>query len=227
MTGRVGAIVLAGGRSTRFGRDKLAEPLDGRPLLEHAIEAVRSVADEIVVVAAPEAPEATGATSPSAPGAPDPSTSPATPPGVRVVRDPEPFAGPLAGLATGLDALDDDIDRVIVVAGDMPGLVPAVLTRLLDALDGPAEPATAATDTAPRAVVLRHGADTPPLPLAIDPHRARTAARAALERGDRRLRDLVTALDATTIPEPTWRADDPDAATLRDIDVPDDLAPRA
>ncbi|MGH2474787.1 MAG: NTP transferase domain-containing protein, partial [Candidatus Limnocylindrales bacterium] len=31
---RIGAIVLAGGRSSRFGRDKLAEPMDGRPLLD-------------------------------------------------------------------------------------------------------------------------------------------------------------------------------------------------
>ena len=37
----VAAIVLAGGRSSRFGRDKLAEPVDGRPLLDHAIDAVR------------------------------------------------------------------------------------------------------------------------------------------------------------------------------------------
>ena len=29
----VTGLVLAGGRSSRFGRDKLAEPIDGRPLL--------------------------------------------------------------------------------------------------------------------------------------------------------------------------------------------------
>ena len=40
----VSAIVLAGGASTRFGRDKLAEPVDGRPLLHHAAEAVAAVA---------------------------------------------------------------------------------------------------------------------------------------------------------------------------------------
>ena len=37
----VTGLVLAGGRSSRFGRDKLAEPIDGRPLLWHAIDAVR------------------------------------------------------------------------------------------------------------------------------------------------------------------------------------------
>ena len=55
-TPRVSAVVLAGGRSVRFGRDKLAEPIDGRPLLHHAIDAVRPVAPEIIVVAARGAP---------------------------------------------------------------------------------------------------------------------------------------------------------------------------
>ena len=55
MTERIGAIVLAGGRSSRFGRDKLAEIVDGRPLLDHAIDAVRAVATDIVVVVAPGA----------------------------------------------------------------------------------------------------------------------------------------------------------------------------
>ena len=33
----VAGVVLAGGRSTRFGRDKLAEPYRGMPLLHHAV----------------------------------------------------------------------------------------------------------------------------------------------------------------------------------------------
>ena len=48
----VSAIVLAGGRSSRFGADKLAASMDGRPLLQHAIDAVARVADEVIVVLA-------------------------------------------------------------------------------------------------------------------------------------------------------------------------------
>ena len=117
MTERIGAIVLAGGRSSRFGRDKLAEPIDGRPLLHHAIAAVQSVAGDVVVVVAP-------------------GQDPALPEGVRLVHDAAAFEGPLAGLAAGLEALDPDIDRVVVVAGDMPTLEPAVLKRLV-AMLGP------------------------------------------------------------------------------------------
>ena len=44
-------IVLAGGRSRRFGRDKLGEPLGTKPLLQHAIDALSQVTSEVVVVA--------------------------------------------------------------------------------------------------------------------------------------------------------------------------------
>ena len=193
MTGRIGAIVLAGGRSSRFGRDKLAEPIDGRPLLHHAIAAVRTVADEIVVVAAP-------------------GQEPAVPAGVRVVRDEAAFEGPLAGLATGLAALDGDIQRVVVVAGDMPTLRPAVLARLLAAV-GPT------TDLA----LLEVSGESVPLPMAVQRDAARKGVARSLETGARRLRALSTELRTSVVAEATWRLDDPDGATLRDIDTPADL----
>jgi molybdopterin-guanine dinucleotide biosynthesis protein A len=44
------AIVLAGGSSRRFGEDKGVVKLGGKPLLGHVVDAVRSVADEVIVV---------------------------------------------------------------------------------------------------------------------------------------------------------------------------------
>ncbi len=99
----VSAIVLAGGRSTRFGRDKLAEPLDGVPLLWRTIEAVRAVADDIVVVVAP-------------------GSEPELPADVRVAYDPATGQGPLVGVLAGLEAVRHD--TVLVVGGDMPWLRP-------------------------------------------------------------------------------------------------------
>jgi molybdopterin-guanine dinucleotide biosynthesis protein A len=194
MTERIGAIVLAGGRSTRFGRDKLAEPIDGRPLLEHAIAAVRALATDIVVVAAPDA-------------------NLDVPDDVRLAHDPVAFEGPLAGLAAGLGALDPAVDRVLVVAGDMPTLVPAVLQRLLDALAFGADAAILGGDDG----------ETAPLPLALRRRRAQAAVATLLDAGERRLRAAPQVLDAEVIPETTWRRDDPTAATLRDIDTPEDL----
>ena len=112
----VTAIVLAGGRSSRFGRDKLAEAVGGRPLLDHAIEAVRPLASEVIVV------RRTGDDS-------------SPPPGTRVVHDPVAFEGPLVGLRAGLAEAASDM--VLVVAGDMPDPAPDVLALLRDALDDP------------------------------------------------------------------------------------------
>jgi molybdopterin-guanine dinucleotide biosynthesis protein A len=111
---RVSAIVLAGGRSSRFGRDKLAEPIDGKALLDHAIDAVRPTATEVIVVVAPD-------------GAPTERA------GVRVVRDSTAFEGPLAGLLAGLEAAREP--AVLVTGGDMPDLSPAVAEVLLAELD--------------------------------------------------------------------------------------------
>jgi len=92
--GPFSAIVLAGGRSSRFGRDKLAEPLAGRPLLDHAVRSVAGVARDVVILG---------------PGLPvsSPAGSMAVPRGVtvRFVPDAEPFAGPLVALAAGLVVL--------------------------------------------------------------------------------------------------------------------------
>jgi molybdenum cofactor cytidylyltransferase len=53
LTGYV-ALVLAAGRATRFGSDKLRAPLDGRPLLHHAIGAARAApVDRVILVARP------------------------------------------------------------------------------------------------------------------------------------------------------------------------------
>ena len=45
----VTGVVLAGGRSTRFGRDKLAEPYRGMPMLQHAVLRLGEVCSEVIV----------------------------------------------------------------------------------------------------------------------------------------------------------------------------------
>jgi molybdopterin-guanine dinucleotide biosynthesis protein A len=190
---RVGAIVLAGGRSSRFGRDKLAEPVGGRPMLDLAIDAVRVVAIDIVVVTAPDG-------------------SPTNSPDVAIARDARAFEGPLAGLAAGLAAFDPSVRRAIVVGGDMPSLVPPVLQRMLDELAS-ADVVVLETDDGPR-----------PLPLAIRPVVVRPVIDRLLAAGERRLRALLTAVRVVALDQATWRQDDPDGASLRDVDVPEDLS---
>jgi molybdenum cofactor guanylyltransferase len=192
MTERTAAIVLAGGRSSRFGSDKLAEMIDGRPMLDRAIDAVRTVSSIVVVVASEGA-------------------SPSVDDGVTVVHDRHAFEGPLAGLATGLAGLGSFVEQVVVVGGDMPTLVPAVLERLVAALEGH-DAAVLADEAGPR-----------PLPMAIRPSVAGPAVERLIAGGERRLRALIGELDADVIPPSIWRRDDPTGATLIDVDTPADL----
>jgi molybdopterin-guanine dinucleotide biosynthesis protein A len=190
----LGAIVLAGGRSSRFGRDKLAERVDGRPLLDHAVDAVLQMADDVVVVTAPDG-------------------DPVVPAGVRVTRDAAPFEGPLAGLLVGLEATRRPI--VVVVGGDMPGLVPAVLAALADALADPAVDAAALEFAGRRQQV--------PIVLRRDP--AREAIRRCVADGERQLGVALDGLAVRLLAPEEWQALDPSAASLRDVDRPEDLGP--
>lgn len=188
-------IVLAGGRSTRFGRDKLAEIVDERPLLHRAVDAVAGVCTEVVVVIGPDQP------------------TPELPAGVaiRIVRDPEPFGGPLVGLLAGLEEAREPI--ALVVAGDMPTLQPEVLAALLRSLD----------DTDSEVGLLEHQGRATPLPAALRNGAATPVAQRLLAQGERRLTALMDSLRARVIEESDWRGLDPAAATLRDIDLPGDL----
>jgi len=190
----VSAVVLAGGRSSRFGRDKLAEPLDDGTVLTRAIRAVEAVASDVVVVAGPD------------------STF-ELPSGTRLARDAEPGGGPLVGVLAGLEAAA--YERVLIVGGDMPWLVPGVLAALLAALEPDHE-----------AAALKSDGRVQQLPLAVRRGPALSAARVLTAAGGRRLGALVEVLDTGVVPELAWRPLDPDAATLRDVDVPEDL-PRA
>ncbi|MFO1541546.1 MAG: molybdenum cofactor guanylyltransferase [Chloroflexota bacterium] len=225
MESGITGIVLAGGRSRRFGSDKLATVLAGRPLVEHAIDALATVADEVVVVIAADAVPGTA-------GAPGQGSGP-VPPGVRavhaaaevrpwlrVVRDGMPDAGPLAGFLAGAWAAHHP--ALVVVAGDQPALVPDVLALLAARVGMPAADGLP-TPRAAQLAATGAAEDGVPLPFAADRDAAVVAAEGLLRDGARSLRALLLTLGAATIPAATWRQLDPDGATLRDVDVPADL----
>jgi molybdopterin-guanine dinucleotide biosynthesis protein A len=191
----VTGVVLAGGRSTRFGRDKLAETYRGMPLLHHAVLRLGEVCSEVIVVTAPDALERP------------------LPIGVdiRVAGDPVEGEGPLAGLHVGLLAARHEV--ALVAAGDMPELQTRVLIEMLRVAD------EAETD----AVALADGDQTRPLPCIVRTTKGIDVAHALLHDGRRALRDLLDALRTAVIDEETWVALDPGRRTLFDVDEPDDL----
>lgn len=198
----VAGIVLAGGRSRRFGEDKLARPVDGRPLLHHAIHALVGLVSEVLVVVAPGA---------------QPALPTSLPVAIRVVHDPEAFGGPLVGLGAALAAATHPL--AIVVGGDMPRLVPAVLARLVVAVQtgGPG-------GAVAHAAILEVAGDRiQPLPTVLDVDVARDVSRRVIDAGGRSLRALLLEMGPVVVPATVWREIDPTGATVADIDLPAEL----
>ena len=105
----VAAAILAGGLARRLGGiDKAALRLGDARIVDRQLARLREVADPIFVVAARQGP------------------SPA--PGIEVIADLVPGAGPLGGIYTAIAA--SPRPRTLVVAGDLPFL-PLPLLRLL------------------------------------------------------------------------------------------------
>jgi molybdenum cofactor cytidylyltransferase len=118
---RIAAVVLAAGKSSRMGRNKLLEPVDGKAMIVHVVDAVlASAAKPVVVVTGNEADRVRAALA-----------------GRRVtfVHNAE-FAGGLSNsLRTGLAALPADCDGAFVCLGDMPRVQPAALDKLIAAFN--------------------------------------------------------------------------------------------
>ena len=105
----VSAIVLAGGRARRLGRDKAAIPVGGVRVLDRVLSVLAGLCDDIVVVGR--------------------SVWSGAPTDVRFLEDQTPGQGPLGGLWTGLGAIRHE--RALVVGCDMPFLTGDLLRELL------------------------------------------------------------------------------------------------
>ena len=103
------AALIAGGKSTRMGRDKATLIVDGVPLWRHQLDTLAATGPaELFVAGKCEA-------------IPDG--------GARIVADEWPDCGPLGGIATAL--AHACLPWVLVLAVDMPAMTPGFLTSLL------------------------------------------------------------------------------------------------
>jgi molybdopterin-guanine dinucleotide biosynthesis protein A len=112
-----GAIILAGGKSSRMGSPKAALDWHGSTLVRRVTGlAQRSVEGPVVVVRASE------------------QQLPPLHPSVEVVADAREGRGPLQGLAAGLAAIGDRADVAYVSSTDVPLLHPAFIRRVIGAV---------------------------------------------------------------------------------------------
>jgi len=117
------ALVLAGGRSTRFGdRDKAVADLAGTPMIRRVVDRIAGVVSEVVINCRADQVDAIA-------GAFDDSDF--TP---EFAVDREPDEGPMAGIARGLEAVA--AEYTFVVACDMPFVDPEFVAALFERADG-------------------------------------------------------------------------------------------
>jgi molybdenum cofactor cytidylyltransferase len=125
---RIGALVLAAGEGRRFGGTKQLAEFEGRPLLEHALAAVRDVSPRVVVLG----------------HAADEIRAAVELHGAEPVVCERWAEGQSASLRCGVEALPD-LDAVVVMLGDQPGITPDVIAAALDAFDPERDDAVRAT----------------------------------------------------------------------------------
>jgi len=120
--GRVAAVVLAAGRSTRMGAiNKLIAEIGGKPLVRIAAEqALASSARPVIVVTGHQREKVEEALA----GLP-----------VRFAHNPDFAEGLGASLRTGIAAVPDDVDGAVICLGDMPQVDAALIDRLIAAFD--------------------------------------------------------------------------------------------
>jgi molybdopterin-guanine dinucleotide biosynthesis protein A len=187
-------IILAGGRSSRFGTDKASAVYRGRPLLQVACDALGAVCASLVVVAAP--------------GQPLPALSVSRP--LDVVYDRVPFQGPLPALAAGFRATTAEL--ALVAAVDLPLLRPALLEFLLSLVAGH------------DAVVPHVGGRLQPLLAVYRTLPALRASEQTLATGRRAAQDILELLQYRVVAESELVAADPELLSFRNANTPDDLA---
>lgn len=135
-------IVLVGGKSSRFGRDKLREPLHDGVLAQRPINALRSVFGPRVMLV----------------GDCDPSLLPLAD---GVIPDLHPGVGPIGGVISALACVNSP---VFVAAGDMPNMDAATIHALLAAFaSNPAALAVFAGDPAPHPTLAIYRAESLPI----------------------------------------------------------------
>ncbi len=112
------SIVLAGGRSTRLGQDKVSLVIGVEGLLQRTINHLKQLNQEIILVLAQ------GQSLPEI----DNSTD------VRITMDMELGKGPLVGVYSGMKVSNDDDN--VVVACDMPFLNVELLRYMIGLIPG-------------------------------------------------------------------------------------------
>ncbi len=192
---RLGALILAGGRSVRMGRPKEFLPFGDETMLGRVARQLTAACQPVLVLARDAE-----------------QVLPPLPASCSRLADERPDAGPLAGLAIGLRELQErhgfgDDDALLLTGCDLPWLSTAAVGWLLQRLG-------AADLVMPRAAGTLH-----PL-AAIYRLRTATAVQSALSTGAGTPRALLATCRAAVVDEPELRTFDHELRFLANVNTP-------
>ncbi|MDQ7041401.1 MAG: molybdenum cofactor guanylyltransferase [Rhodothermus sp.] len=168
------ALLLAGGRSRRFGTDKARAEVNGKPMLQRVYEVARELTQHVLLSVRADGD----------------FYFDLVPPAIPRLLDPVPEAGPLAGLVAGLRAAQTP--WLLALACDLPSLTPETLRLLLEARSSD-------TDAV---VPVTSGNRRQPLCALYRVHVVQSVAEAQLATGRYALQELLDHLAITSLPLP-------------------------
>jgi molybdenum cofactor cytidylyltransferase len=116
----ISGVVLAAGEGRRFGGTKQIADLHGKPLAQHAVDALSGAeVDEILVVTGHDAQAV--------------ETGLILPPGGRFVRNPGYRDGQSTSIAAALHEVGGDSEAAVILMGDQPGITAEHVDALIAA----------------------------------------------------------------------------------------------
>jgi molybdopterin-guanine dinucleotide biosynthesis protein A len=187
-------IVLAGGKSTRFGSDKASAMLLGRPLLEWVVDALAIAPGGTVVV------RARRQSLPVLPGRAD----------LRVTDDLYEAKGPLAGIVTGFRAVATPL--ALVISCDAPLVRPELVLAMAQAAEGH-DVVLPHANGYPQPLLAMYRVGT-----CLEPFTE------AVERDDLKITRAYAGLHVKVLREDELRAYDPQLLSFRNTNTPEALA---
>jgi molybdopterin-guanine dinucleotide biosynthesis protein A len=172
----IAGYVLAGGGSTRFGRDKALVEVGGKPMLARMVELMQEVTKDVRVVAAQGKYETFG---------------------FEIVEDRWPGEGPLGGIITALEDAAENVSRPawnLIVSCDMPFLTPEWIGYMV----------MRAASSAAQVILPRSASGPEPLCACWRTDSAQTL-RAGFEKGVRKVTGGVALLRSEVLDEADWK----------------------
>jgi len=186
----ISVAILAGGQSRRMGTDKAALRAGQSTLLERSAHLARTVASAVIVV-----------------GRDRPPDWPQLLFDVRFIRDEHPDCGPLGGLQSALHNLDEQHQKVLLLACDLPRLNEDALRWLCE---------MSASNANVHGTIINNAGQLEPL-FSIYHRAVEPLVAQQMQSGRRSMHGLIASGDFAIVEAPAWLQ-----PLLSNLNTPDD-----